>query len=302
MAKGKKKKKDLDFQKVKLKVGRKLKRDDNETKAEFHSRKIILKEVKSYSDDPLTALSRHSDNISHNGKLAILNHFRSALTPDIVKSLNKPILDSLSKFIVDHSDQVRAATFRCLKSCLNHTRQQHLSTKAFMQSLKPYLDCAYTHVSKGISSDCHKFLDHLVNVNDPQTFEPLMMIVLRRYEAGNLTAEGRSLAIKLRQYYLRSKQKELVEEMLSNEQVDPVYWTETNFLLDLDSNIHEFDRLDQEREVLLVEPIDRQENIVDRYIEIVKDDGEQPAEASTKKKSLPFSNSYQLSTKKRRFT
>lgn len=275
MAKGKKKKKDPDFQKVKLKVGRKLKRDSNETKAEFKTRKIVLKEVKSYSDDPLTALARHGDRISQHGKLSMLNHFNAAMTPDIVQSLSKPIIDSLSKFIVDHSDQVRAATIKCLKTCFNHIRQQHLSTKDFMLSLKPYIDCAYTHVSRGIANDCQKMLEHFVNINDPSIFEPLMAIVLRRYEAGNLTDQIESLAIKLRRYYLRHKQKRNVEELLNSDKVEPLVWSERNNLIDLDFCIHDLygNNVQQEREVYLV-AAKEEENIVDRYLEVVVDKGE----------------------------
>lgn len=235
MAKSKKKmQKDLDFQKVKLKVGRKLKRDDNETKAEFKTRKIVIKELRSYSDDPLNALSRHSEHISHHGKLTMLNHFNTALTPDVVKSINKPILDSLSKFILDHSEKVRSATFRCLKTCYNHIKRQNMPTTDFMMSLKPYVDCAYTHVVAGIVSDCRKLLEYFVNLNDPQLLEPLMMIFLRRYEAGNLSTFDKNLAVKLRHYHIRHKQKQIVEDMMRENDVDPLIWTKENFVLDLD--------------------------------------------------------------------
>lgn len=239
MANGKKKKKkDLDFQKVKLKVGRRLKRDSNETKAQFKTRKIVLKEVKSYSDDPITALSRHSEHISHHGKLTMLNHFNSAMTPNVISTLNKPILDSLAKFLIDHSDQVRAAATKCLKTCYNQMKRLSIPTNEFMHYLKPYLNCAYTHVSKPISTDCEKLLSYFVNLNDPQLFEALMSIVLRRYEAGNLTEADQSLAIKLRRYYLRNKQKEAVAEMMRDDEVEQLKWSETCCYFDLDPLRH----------------------------------------------------------------
>lgn len=245
MAKGKKKKrKDADFQKVKLKVGRKLKRDDNETRAEFKTRKIVLKEVMSYSKDPVTSLLRHSDRISAHGKLSMLNHFNSALTQEFVRTLNKPVLDSLSKFTLDQSDQVRAASIKCLKTCYNRLKQQHLPTGDFIQSLKPYLDCAYTHVSSAIVNDCQKFLEYFVTINDPQTFETLLMIVLRRYKAGNLSEAEKKLAVKLKHQYLRHKQKLVIESILKEDKIEPLVWTEANYLLDLDWSIHGFDEED----------------------------------------------------------
>lgn len=271
MAKGKKKKKDVDFQKVKLKVGRRLKRDIKETKAEFSTRKIILREVKSYGQNPLASLAHHSDHISHQGKLSLLNHFSSVLNPDIVKNLNKPILDSLSKFIVDQSEQVRAATRKCLKTCLNHMKQQHLPTRDFLNSLKPYLDCAYTHVARDIVSDCHKFIDYLVNTNDAQLFEPLMSIVLRRHSAGNLTNSDRNLAVKLKRSYLRHTRKQLADKIIESDRMKPLIWTETRYLLDLDLSIRNNNSADYEFQLGFVQTED---NIVEKFLEIVKDAGE----------------------------
>lgn len=249
-----KKKKDLDFQKVKIRIGKRIKRDIKETKAEFSTRKIILKEVRNYSDDPLTALTRHSDRISHQGKLSLLNHFNSALTPEIVKNLTKPILDSLSKFIIDQSIDVRAAAMKCLRTCFVRLKSQQLSTKDFVMSLKPYIDCALTHVSRGIADDCQKFLDYLVSQNEPQTFEPLMMIVTRRLELGNLSVQQKDIAYKLKQYYTRYKQKESFDAIIRSEKMEPLIWTPTNYLLDLDPCIHTHpggDREVESREVLL---------------------------------------------------
>lgn len=240
MGKGKKKK-DVDFQKVKLKIGRRLKRDDNETRAEFKTRKIILKEVKSFSKDPVTTLIRHSDRISVKGKISMLNHFNSALTPEFIRTLNKPVLDSLSKFMLDQSEQVRQTSIKCLKTCYNQLKQQHLSREDFIQDLKPYLDCAYTHVSSPIVNDCQKFLEYFATVNDPQTFETLLTIVLRRYKAGNLSESEKKLALKLKHLYLRHKQKQAVEHAMKEDQMEPLIWSETNYFLDLDRIIYRFD-------------------------------------------------------------
>lgn len=280
MAKGKKKRKDGDFQKVKLKVGRKLKRDSNETKAEFSSRKIILKEVRSHSNDPLTALAHHSEHISQSGKISLLNHFNSALNPEIVKSLNKPILDSLSKFLIDRSDQVRSSTMKCLKTCFNHMKQQRLSTKEFLFNLKPYLDCAYTHVTSSIANDCQKFLEYFVNLNEPQIFEPLMHIVLRRYEAGNLSDNEKNLGLKLAHYFARHKQKKCLEEQLSNDKIERLYWSESSYHLDLealrangdgddddDSNTNNYINATKQREVLLIAQKET-ENIEEKFCSI----------------------------------
>lgn len=268
-----KKKKDLDFQKVKIKVGRRLKRDIKETKAEFSTRKLVLKEIRSYSDDPISALSNHSDHISHQGKLSLLNHFNAALTPDVTRSLTKPIIDSLSKFLIDPLPDVRGAAIKCLRTCFNRIRQQNLSTKEFVMNLKPYLDCAFTHISTGVVDDCQRFLDHLVNSNDPQIFEPLMMIILRRIEAGSASSTIHKLALKVKTNFLRHKQKESFSKVLGRDSMKPLIWTQTNYLLDLDPIIHIVGQaIDQEREYVLnvnnLEPT----NVVEKYLELVKDE------------------------------
>lgn len=280
MSKSKKKKKNLDFQKVKLKVGRKIKRDNNETKAEFKTRKIVLKEVRSFRDDPLTALVRHSDRISHQGKLSMLSHFNSALTPDVTTSLTKPILDGLAKFVVDDSSKIRDATYKCLKTCLNHLKRNQMPMVDFIKSIQPYLDCAYTHVSKPINMNCHSFIEHLLNVNEPQTFETLMSILLRRYEAGNLSTKELDLAIRLKQQYLRYRQKQKVEEMLSSDKVESLVWPQ---VLDLNRHLH-FQK-DEDREILLVSNR-KDENVSKRYLEtIVESTGN-----STDSHDSPFSS------------
>ena len=266
-----KKRKDDDFQKVRLKVGRKLKRDSNETKAQFNSRKIVLKEIRSHSSDPLTALAHHSEKISQHGKLTLLNHFNSYLTASLVKTLNKPIIDSLSKFIIDYSDQVRSATFKCLKTCLNHMRQQHLSIKDFVYILKPYLDCAYTHISKPIAHDSQRFLEYLTNINEPQVFEPLMHIVLRRYELGNLSSAERKLAMQLKHLYMKNRHRKSLEEISKCDRLEPLHWTETNYLLDLDFILHDLGSTrrattSDERDVLLVSRTKEAENIAEDFL------------------------------------
>lgn len=277
MAKGKKNKANADFQKVKLKVGRKLKRDSNETKAEFKSRKIILREIHGHTRDPITSLAHHSEHISHHGKLTLLNHFNTALTGNIVKSLNKPIIDSLSKFIIDHSEQVRAVTYKCLKTVYNHMKQQHLSIKELVYMLKPYLDCAFTHIDRCIAQDCLRFLDYLTNTNESQVIEPLMGIVVRRFEAGHPSDKELNLAMKLKMLHLKHKKRQIVEEQERSDRLEPLRWTATNYILDLDEWRHNLyatgpnDSQLDDRNVRLVPRIESSNNVA-KLLALLGDD------------------------------
>lgn len=269
----KKKRKDVDFQKVKLKIGRKLKKDINETKAEFKSRKIVLKEVRSFSNNPVAALSRHSDHISHQGKLSLLNHFNSAIDHDLAKNLNKPILDSLSKFLIDHSEQVRAAAIRCLKTCYNQLKQLHIPTTEFMLSLRPYLECAYTHVSMPIVNDCRKLLEYFVKINDAHLFEPLMHVIMRRYGSVQATTAEKAIAVQLKSYYIRHVSKQKIEELMKQDTVEPMKWTEEQYTIDMDSHIHNPSSYNcEQRRELTINPQVAREDIVEQFLQSIDDE------------------------------
>lgn len=267
MTKGKKKKKDVDFQKVKIRVGRKLKRDDNETKAQFKARKIVIKELKSHSLDPITALAHHSDHISTHGKLSLINNFNAALTPAVVDRLNQPTLDKLTKFINDSSDKVRQATYRCLKTWFNRLKQADRPLKEFAYSIKPYLDFAFTHIDRGIAEDSLKFIEYLVNTNEDKVFEPLMDVMLRRYDAGDIGSQELKCAQKLKQLYLKHMKRVQWDTELKNSQVDATPWSSLNNGLDLGSVIHRLHK-DDDREVYLVVRAKPEHKITDFLLKI----------------------------------
>lgn len=152
-----------------------------------------------------------------------------------------------------------------------------MSTTDFLYSLKPYLDCAYTHVARDIQSDCQKFIEYFVNINDPHIFEPLMAIILRRHEVGTLTVEQTNLAVKLKRYFIRYRQKQAIESQLNSDQMEPLVWTERNFFIDLDSTFHTSAATAtssndiERREVFLVSR-EKKENIIERYLRLVKDE------------------------------
>lgn len=268
MAKGKKKKKDLDFQKVKLKVGRRIKRNDRETKAEFSTRKIVLKEIRRYSDDPISALSRNSQHISHQGKLSLLSHFRGALKPEVVKSLNKPIQDSLAKFILDNSSDVRLSAIKCLKICFHHLKGDSTLIRDFVSSLKPYLDCAYTHVSKDLASDCHEFVKFLVDQNEWPTFEPLMAIMYGRLRAGELDDKHKAVALDLRRHHHRHNiQKELEAE---EPHMEKLVWSSNNNLLNFDQFIHDAPEERDPKCEIQLGLIEQENDIVEEFLSLIK--------------------------------
>lgn len=266
MAKGKKKRKDLDFQKVKLKIGRRIKKDDRETKAEFSTRKIVIKEIRRYSEDPINALTKDIQNITHQGKISLLNHFRAALKPEIVKSLNKPIQDSLAKFILDQSCDVRSAVFKCLKLCFHHMKTDSVMTRDFVLSLKPYLDCAYTHLSNDIAEDCHKFIQFLVEQNEAPTFEPLMSILLARIQVGDSQQKHKEVALDLRRRYQKVK---LIAELDVREDIETLTWTSNNNFIDLGMILHQPVQHDPKYDIELG-LVEQEENVAEKFLSLIK--------------------------------
>lgn len=269
MKKGNKnKKKDVDFQKVKLKVGRKLKRDSNETRAEFKSKKIVIKEAKFYKTDPLSMLLTHGSNCSQHSKLNLLNQLSSVINSDIIKSLNRPFIDSLGKFIIDQSDQVRLAAIRCLKTCMNQMRQQHASLTDFVECLKPYIVCAYTHLDQGIYKSCRKLLDCLIRFNDPDIHLILMAILIERLGMDGVESVDCQLASQLKNNRVKYLAKREKEAMINKDKVKPLVWTEVNFYLDLNNLKCVYNNSNKEDIIQGLQHNDK-DDIEDKFIKIL---------------------------------
>lgn len=168
----KKKKKRADFQKVKLKVGRKIAKALNETKTSFQSKHIIIREqhFKATSSDASVAKLNLEEfyhgirNQNSSVRKDALVNFRKCIGDNIdVINLNlRNVLQHLSKLVEDRTGDVRKLAILSLKTVLNAVARENI--RPLFSIIAAYLNCAMTHIEPAIQRDSLEFLDFLLEL------------------------------------------------------------------------------------------------------------------------------------------
>uniref|UniRef100_T1JAX7 Uncharacterized protein n=1 Tax=Strigamia maritima TaxID=126957 RepID=T1JAX7_STRMM len=166
----KKKKKRADFQKIKLKAGRRLPKGLNVTNTAFKTRKIQIREQirndvaasafehgkKVFSLDDLLRNLNHQNSTTRQNALNGLKDLFNTNKQTICKNLNR-ILSSISKLFEDKSSDVRKSAQNVLESILSSATSKQISP--VFPIVAAYLNCGMTHVEPAIQRDSLKFLD-----------------------------------------------------------------------------------------------------------------------------------------------
>ncbi|XP_033761464.1 testis-expressed protein 10 homolog isoform X2 [Pecten maximus] len=164
---GKAKKKKKDFQKVKLKVGKQLKKADNVTTGSFQTRSIqVIQRLKSNDSQPstkrnlnikelLTQCQHYSISVRHDA----LTGMRELLTtyPDLIRSHLSVVLERTASMFSDKDAAVRQANIKLLKSVLPLVSERQITS--FFPIISAHLCCAMSHIYDDIQSDSLKILD-----------------------------------------------------------------------------------------------------------------------------------------------
>ncbi|XP_074598231.1 uncharacterized protein LOC141852959 [Brevipalpus obovatus] len=175
---GKKKKQGTDFQKVKLKVGRKLTKGGNVTKTEFKSKRIVLREVRDLEENPLISLTRNpTANTKY--KLVCLNKLKDHLGSSPHQVTGETI-NTLAKMLLDDDERVRCLATKNLKNYLESMRSSGMDVSPFFTIVLTYLKCAITHLSSGVSGDAKDLLQYLIPKCDTKLYKMLMITILAR--------------------------------------------------------------------------------------------------------------------------
>ncbi|KAI7806554.1 testis-expressed protein 10 homolog isoform X2 [Triplophysa rosa] len=166
----KKRKRQDDFQKVKLKVGKKKPKADNATDVNFRSKAIHLPEQLKQSNagptthrqlnikDLLSQLHHYNSNVKQ-GALVGLRELLSG-HPTLVEQHTSAILSEVAALFTDKDGTVRAAAVRLLRfvsQCIPVER-----VAPFFPLLSAHLTCAMTHISESIQEDALRVLDVLL--------------------------------------------------------------------------------------------------------------------------------------------
>ncbi|KAJ8290990.1 hypothetical protein GJAV_G00020010 [Gymnothorax javanicus] len=166
----KKRKGQEDFQKVKLKVGKKKPRADNATDVNFRSKGIRLPEqLKTDAAGPTT--HRH---LSIKDLLSQLHHYSGGVKqgallglrellsqhPHLLDQHLSSVLSEVAAVFTDKDATVRAAAVRLLRFVAQCVPAERVAP--FFPLLSAHLTCAMTHIVEGIQEDALRVLDVLL--------------------------------------------------------------------------------------------------------------------------------------------
>ncbi|XP_020507595.1 testis-expressed protein 10 homolog [Labrus bergylta] len=168
--KSKKKKRQDDFQKVKLKVGKTKPKAVNATNTSFRTKGIHLSEqLKKDTSGPtthrqlgindlLSQLHHHNANIKH-GALVGLKELLS-LNPSLLEQHLSRLLSEVAAVFTDKDGNVRVAATRVLRFIAQSVPAERVAP--FFPLLSAHLSCAMTHIEPSIQEDAMKVLDVLL--------------------------------------------------------------------------------------------------------------------------------------------
>ena len=180
-----KKKKDSDFKKIKLKVGRKVVKCANETDTSFKVRKIKLREAKVLKSDPISSLAVH-DARSQIKLMKLRNVSEGALITS-PERITGEVVHVLSKYCSDDEPQVRSEARKCVKQCFTSLEKAARSVAPIISVIMTHLKCGLTHLNPDIRSDARRLLSFIIekitsdNVN--QVAQVLQMLLKTRNKA-----------------------------------------------------------------------------------------------------------------------
>lgn len=168
--KAKKKKRQDDFQKVKLKVGKTKPKADNATNTNFRTKGIHLTEqLKRDTSGPttnrqlgindlLSQLHHYNDNVKHSALLGLRELL--SLHPSLLEQHLSRLLSEVAAVFTDKDESVRVAATRVLKFIAQCVPSERVAP--FFPLLSAHLSCAMTHIDTGIQEDAMKILDVLL--------------------------------------------------------------------------------------------------------------------------------------------
>ncbi|XP_053743094.1 testis-expressed protein 10 homolog [Synchiropus splendidus] len=169
--KSKKKRRQDDFQKVKLKVGKRKPQADNATNTNFRSKGINLPEqLKTDTSGPtthrqlgiydlLSQLHHYNANVKHGALLGLKELLSSS--PSVLDQYLSRLLSEVAAVFTDKDGNVRVAATRVLRFIAQSVPAERVAP--FFPLLRAHLSCAMTHIESSIQEDAMKVLDVLLD-------------------------------------------------------------------------------------------------------------------------------------------
>ena len=182
-----------DFQKVKLRVGKKLPKAQNETVATFKSRSIQIKEQLKIKDtdqpttkrklnlqELFTQCLHYSPKVRHGaitGLRELLTNHKSVILENLAV-----ILERVTSLLIDKDVAVRSALVRLLKLVFSQVSATQLTP--FTAIVSAQLCCAMTHLAEEIQQDSLNVLDVCLDrapdlVTSPRILSSFLQLISR---------------------------------------------------------------------------------------------------------------------------
>ncbi|XP_035236334.1 testis-expressed protein 10 homolog [Anguilla anguilla] len=184
----KKRKRQDDFQKVKLKVGKRKPKADNATDVNFRTKGVRLPEqLKTDGTGPtthrhlnikdlLSQLHHYSGGVKQ-GALVGLRELLS-LHPHLLDQHLSSVLSEVAAVFTDKDATVRAAAVRLLRFVAQCVPAERVAP--FFPLLSAHLTCAMTHIVEGIQQDALRVLDVLLE-HYPALLSARCTVLLRNF-------------------------------------------------------------------------------------------------------------------------
>lgn len=179
-----KKKKDADFKKIKLKVGRKLERGLNDTKTDFKTKKLILKEAKSLGKDPVRSLLSCS-NSGTQLKLICLSKVSEGCLIVNVKLITGELVSTLSRHLLDNDSRVRTEARKCIRQCVSSLETAKLDMEPMFSVVINFLKCGITHIDSNIRTESRNLMQLVIDKSPKSLHSRIMAVVLSRFTSGH---------------------------------------------------------------------------------------------------------------------
>ena len=240
------KKKNADFQKVKIKAGKRLPKHLNETVPEFKAKKIKIKPFANSTTEDFVKLLSHS-TLSKNLKLLYLSKLSQILRQEQKSVSCGEHIQAISKYITDVDGGVRSSAINCLKLCLNSIESKSNPEKLspILSILLTFINCGITHIDGSIRNDSQKFLVFIFQKCDASLDEHMMQMFLSKLKVlkqNTLESEYYNLLEKFVERIVKnsSKRSERIKndnhinvQNLEASKCPVVKWSENNFNVNL---------------------------------------------------------------------
>ncbi|KAF4790042.1 hypothetical protein TURU_143550 [Turdus rufiventris] len=184
----KKRKRQEDFQKVKLKVGKKKPKLENATDTTFKTKAIQIPEQlkedgvlptqnrKLNIKDLLSQMHHYSPGVKHNALLGLKELLSQY--PFVIDAHLSSIISEVAAVFTDKDSSVRGAAVHLLQFLASRIRAEQIAP--FFPLVSAHLSSAMTHISEGIQEDSLKVLDVLLEAY-PALLTDRSIILLKNF-------------------------------------------------------------------------------------------------------------------------